>query len=284
MHEPAELIVAGAEGVTLSGEHVGAGLPVLVAHGLTATRRYVLHGSRALERSGHHVISYDARGHGRSSPPEDPRAYRYEQLVADLRAVLDAVGVQRALLAGVSMGAHTIVRFALEHPERVAALAIITPAYDPSRPRGEVSVAGWDALAVGLREGGVEGFVAGYEELATLPEALRPTVETVLRQRIGAHEHPDAVADALEVVPRSRPFRELDELARIAVPTAVIGSRDEVDPRHPLSVARHYAETIPGAELLVEDEGPPVHSPLAWQGGRVSRVIAGLAERADFHM
>jgi pimeloyl-ACP methyl ester carboxylesterase len=282
MHDQGELSVAGADGVTLSGEQAGAGRAVLVAHGLTATRRYVLHGSRALERSGHRVIAYDARGHGRSTPPADPGAYRYEQLVGDLRAVLDAAGVHKAVLAGVSMGAHTIVRFALEQPERVAALAIITPAYDPSLPRVEVNLAGWDALAVGLREGGVEGFVAAYEELGRLSEALRATVETVLRQRIAAHEHPDAVADALEVVPRARPFRELHELARIAVPTAIIASRDEVDPRHPLIVARHYADTIPGAELLVEDEGPPTHSPLAWQGGRVSRVIAGLAEQADF--
>ncbi|HTA13132.1 MAG TPA: alpha/beta fold hydrolase, partial [Solirubrobacteraceae bacterium] len=123
MHDQGELSVAAGDGVTLSGEQAGSGPPVLLVHGLTATRRYVLHGSRALERSEHRVISYDARGHGRSSPPEDPRAYRYEQLVADLQAVLDAAGVQRALLAGVSMGAHTIVRFALEYPERVAALA-----------------------------------------------------------------------------------------------------------------------------------------------------------------
>jgi pimeloyl-ACP methyl ester carboxylesterase len=279
MHDQPELSVARGGGVTLSGEQAGSGRPVVVVHGLTASRRYVLHGSRALERSEHRVIAYDARGHGRSTPPEDRQAYRYEQLVEDLHAVLDAAGVQRALLAGVSMGAHTIVRFALEQPERVAALAIIIPAYDPSLPRREGSLAGWDALAHGLRDGGVEGFVGAYEELGRLPEALRPTVETVLRQRIAAHQHPDAVADALEVVPRARPFRELDELAQIEAPTAVIGSRDEVDPRHPLVVARHYAETIPGAELLVEQEG---HSPLAWQGGQVSSVIAGLAERAHF--
>jgi pimeloyl-ACP methyl ester carboxylesterase len=58
----------------------------------------------------------------------------------------------------------------------------------------------------------------------------------------------------------------------------VIGSRDEPDPRHPLIVARHYAETIPGARLLVEEAG---HSPLAWQGGRVSAAIAELAASAE---
>ncbi|HTU79876.1 MAG TPA: alpha/beta hydrolase [Solirubrobacteraceae bacterium] len=278
--EARALNIATPDGVLLSGEESGAGTPVVLLHGLTATRRYVVHGSRALERSGHRVIAYDARGHGRSTPAGGSGAYRYERLAGDLEAVLDATGVQRAVLAGVSMGAHTIVRFALEHPERVAALAIITPAYDPGMLRAHAALAGWDALARGLREGGVEGFIRAYD-LAQLPDALRPTVETVLRQRMSAHEHPDAVADALEAVPRARPFGELEQLATIAVPSVVVGSRDRADPRHPLAVAERYARTIPGAQLLVEDEGPPARSPLAWQGGRISSVIAELAERAQ---
>ena len=62
-----------------------------------------------------------------------------------------------------------------------------------------------------------------------------------------AHEHPLAVADALQAVPRSRPFESLDELAALDVPTVVIASRDEADPGHPLAVGERYAETIPGA-------------------------------------
>ncbi len=65
--------------------------------------------------------------------------------------------------------------------------------------------AAWDALARGLREGGVEGFLAAYD-FASVPAAWRATVEKVVHQRLSAHEHPEAVADALEVVPRSRPF------------------------------------------------------------------------------
>lgn len=280
---PRPFTVLGEDGVALSGEESGDGpsVPIVLLHGLTATRRYVVMGSTVLQRAGHRVISYDARGHGRSAPAADPGDYGYERLVLDLATVLDDRGVDRALLAGASMGAHTAVRFALSQPQRVAALAVITPAFDlkhnPFARAAELE--GWDALARGLREGGVEGFLAAYD-LGALPESLRATAETVLRQRLAAHEHPDAVADALEAVPRSRPFEDFAQLAAIEVPTVVVASRDEADPGHPLAVGERYAEAIPGAELVVEDGGPPLRSPIAWQGGQLSRVIAALARDA----
>jgi pimeloyl-ACP methyl ester carboxylesterase len=264
----------------LAGEQSGKGPAIVLLHGLTATRRYVVMGSRTLQRSGFRVIAYDARGHGRSTPAPG-RAYGYEHLAADLLAVLDGAGVQRALLAGASMGAHTAVRVALEHPERVAALALITPSYEPGSTRSQAELARWDALAAGLRDGGVEGFIAAYG-LEAVPEAWRAVTETVLRQRLAAHEHPQAVADALEVVPRSPAFEDLAELRRIEGPALVVGSRDEADPGHPLAVAERYAELIPAAELLVEDEsapGQPARSPIAWQGGQLSKAIASLARR-----
>ena len=94
-------------------------------------------------------------------------------------------------------------------------------------------------------------------DLDTVPEAWRATIGTVLRQRLAAHEHPDALADALEVVPRSRPFEQLAQLAEIEIPTVVVASRDEADPGHPLAVGERYAQMIPDAELVVEDAGPP---------------------------
>jgi pimeloyl-ACP methyl ester carboxylesterase len=273
-----ELLVH-SDDVVLAGEHDGEGSPVVLLHGLTATRRYVVMGSKTLERAGHRVIAYDARGHGHSTPAPD-RVYDYPRLTHDLRAVLDAAGIERSVLAGASMGAHTAVRFALEHPERVAALAIVTPAFEPHSPRADAELARWDALARGLREGGGEGFVRA-NHLDALPAAWRATVETVLRQRIAAHEHPDAVADALEAVPRSHPFEQMGELAAIEVPTIVVASRDEADPSHPLAVGERYAASIPGARLVVEEPGPPPRSPIAWQGGRLSKLIAALAARAD---
>jgi pimeloyl-ACP methyl ester carboxylesterase len=263
-------------GMRLSVEEAGEGIPVVLLHGLTGTRRYVVMGSHALERSGHRVISYDARGHGQSNPASSPDAYGYDELAADLVAVLDDLEVDRAVLAGASMGAHTVLRLALDAPERVAALVAITPGYDPQTAGDGDRLARWDALAAGLREGGVEGFVAAYGDPA-VPERWRDTVRQVLRQRLSAHEHPDAVADALSVVPRSRPFGAIEDLAAIDAPVVVVASRDEADPGHPLALAEAYAAAISGARLVSEDEG---QSPLAWQGGRLSAVIAEAASAA----
>jgi pimeloyl-ACP methyl ester carboxylesterase len=274
----AEPLSLQADGTNILGESSGEGIPVVLLHGLTATRRYVVMGSRTLERSGHRVISYDARGHGRSGPAAEGD-YGYPRLAADLGAVLDAGGVERAVLAGASMGAQTAVRFALENPGRVAGLVLITPAFDPRRRAGESELEGWDALARGLRAGGVAGFVAAYP-LGELAPELRPTIETVLRQRLGAHEHPLAVADALEAVPRSRPFESTSDLAELGVPTTVVASRDAADPSHPLAVGEAWAQWIPGARLVVEDEASPPRSPIAWQGGQLSRVIAEIAADA----
>jgi pimeloyl-ACP methyl ester carboxylesterase len=254
----------------VAGEEAGEGTPVVLLHGLTATRRYVVMGSKNLERGGHRVVMYDARGHGRSDPAD---GYGYDALAADLAAVLDDRGIERAVLAGASMGAHTIARFALEHPERTGALVLITPAFDPDEP--ERGLDRWDSLSRGLREGGVEGFLEAYGE-PRVPESFRDTVKMVLRQRLSAHEHPEAVADALREVPRSAAFASWDALGALDLPVTVVASRDEADPEHPYATGARYADAIPGARLETEDPGK---SPLAWQGGQLSRVIAEAAAR-----
>jgi pimeloyl-ACP methyl ester carboxylesterase len=263
-------------GVSLASEEVGGGVPVVLLHGLTATRRYVVMGSRALERSDHRVISYDARGHGRSSPAPDRAAYGYDDLGGDLVAVLDDLEVDRAVLAGASMGAHTALWLALEQPHRAAGVVVITPGYDPGTFHDCKRLERWDALASGLREGGVNGFLEAYGE-PRVPAAWRETVLKVIRQRLALHQHPEAVADALSAVPRARPFERLEDLAQLSVPAVVVASADEPDPEHPQALAEAYARAIPGARLITDEPG---RSPLAWQGSQLSKVIASLAEEA----
>jgi pimeloyl-ACP methyl ester carboxylesterase len=248
---------------------------IVLAHGLTATRRYVVHGSRLLERSGYRVVSYDARGHGDSGPAPEAGAYEYSDLVADLEGLLDALEVERAVLVGASMGAATTLAFAIEQPERVSALVQVTPAHLGLPQTDPRELARWDALAEALERDGVEGFMSAYGE-PPVEERFRGLVVQAIRQRIERHRHPEAVASALRVVPRSKAFDGPDALEEVAAPTLVVGSRDELDPEHPYSVAEAYAARIRDAELVVEDEGA---SPLAWRGAQLSRAIIGFLER-----
>ena len=132
----------------------------------------------------------------------------------------------------------------------------------------------WDRLANGLRTGGVEGFIEAYGT-PKVPEKWHDTILRVLHQRLSAHAHPDALADALSAVPRSQPFEAWEDLRAIDAPTIVVASRDEVDPEHPYATGERYAEAIAGARLVSEEPGA---SPLAWQGAQVSKVIAEVAD------
>ncbi|HEX3173970.1 MAG TPA: alpha/beta fold hydrolase [Solirubrobacterales bacterium] len=266
------------EGLALRGERVGEGPPVVLCHGITATRRYVLHGSRALERAGHAVVSYDARGHGESDPAPAGQGYGYPELVGDLEAVAAAtVGEGRFVLAGHSMGAHTAVAYALRRPERLAGLVVIGPVYRGGEVPQE-TLRFWDGLAAALKAGGVDGFLEYIDREQGFEPAWRETILRFTRERMLLHRHPDALVEALRQVPRSRPFGELAELESLELPVLVVASHDVADPGHPRAVAEAYAGRLPRARLIGEAEG---ESPLAWQGGRLSREVAAFCAERD---
>ena len=273
--EPTGFEVPLPGGGRLAGQIAGGGPTIVLLHGLTATRRYVVQGSRHLERHGHRVVAYDARGHGESSPAPSRESYEYRDQIGDLERLLDDLELERVVLAGSSMGAATALAFALEQPGRVDALVQITPSSRGAPKADADELATWDRLARGLREGGVEGFLRAWDP--QVEERWRESVMTAARQRLEAHRDLNALADAIEVVSRSRAWDGgLDALRSLTAPTLVVGSRDESDPGHSLAVAQEYAEVIPQAELAVEEEG---QAPLAWQGAQLSRTIAEFLER-----
>jgi len=260
----------------LRGERTGEGPPVVLCHGITATRRYVLHGSKALPRAGYDVIAYDARGHGASDPAPVGEGYGYSQLVGDLERVVETqVGDGALFLGGHSMGAHTAIAYALRHPDRVAGMALIGPVYTGAIEPSSLSY--WDGLAAALEAGGVGGFVAYVDERQGIDGRWRDSVLRFTRERLLLQRHPEALAQALREVPRSRPFGGLDDLGSLEVPTLVVASNDAADPGHPYEAAAAYAQALPNARLLSEDEG---ESPLAWQGGKLSRALAGFYAEA----
>ena len=259
----------------ISSDDSGEGPAIALLHGLTATRRYVLQGSRHLLGRGYRLVAYDARGHGESDAAADPSAYSYDDMVGDLERLLEEKGLERPVLVGSSMGAHVATAFALAHPERVAALVQITPAYMGHGRTDPDEVRHWDRLAAALDEGDVDEFIA-ILNTAELPERWRGSVEEGIRQRLARHRDLRAVAAALRVVPRSTAWSGLEPLEGLQMPTLVVGSRDEVDPGHPFFIAEDYARRLPRGELAVEEPGAP---PLAWQGGQLSRRIGDFLER-----
>ncbi|HEY6777011.1 MAG TPA: alpha/beta hydrolase [Thermoleophilaceae bacterium] len=272
--EPFQVLrqIPGAGSVILAGEAADEGPPLVLLHGLSATRRNVVQGSRHLLRRGYRLIAYDARGHGLSEPA--PR-YEYGDLVGDLEGVFARLDLERAALVGSSMGATTAMAFALEHPNRVPALVQITPAYMGGARAEEED---WDRLAAELERGDLDAFVR-LAQPDGVPERWREAAREATRQRMERHRYPEAVAQALRQVPRSIAWEGLEPLAGLELPVLVVGSRDEADSMHPLAVAQEYARRLPQAELVVEDEG---QSPLAWQGARLSGVIGDFLERSGY--
>ena len=255
----------------LKVDDTGKGPALVLLHGLTATRRYVLQGSRLLAREGFRLVSYDARAHGESDPGD---GYEYSDLAADLVSVLDEREIDSAVLVGHSMGAATAIRVALDRPERVSGLVQITPAYAGEPYTDDAGLAYWDRLAAGLESDGADGFMRVFEPPAD--ERWREPVLKFTRQRIERHLHPEALAQAVRVVPRSAAFDGMERLTEVDVPALVVGSRDDSDPTHPVAVAEEYARRLPQGELAVEDEGEP---PMAWQGAQLSRAILDWLSR-----
>ena len=264
----------GAGSITLKGETLGEGPPVVLLHGLSATRRNVVQGSRALVKRGYRLISYDARGHGESQPGP---SYEYSDLVGDLEALLGELELDSAALVGSSMGAATAMAFTLEHPDRVPALVQITPAYTGYARTGDVDGENWEKLAEAL-DGGIDTFLE-VAQPGDLPERWREVAREATRQRMERHADLASVGQALREVPSSVAWKGLEPLSKLEVPVLVVGSQDDSDWLHPLGVAEEYCRKLPNCELVVEEKG---QSPLAWQGARLSNLIADFFERVGY--
>ncbi len=136
----------------------GEGEPLILLHGFTGSGTQW---QRQVESFAgrFQTVTVDLLGHGRSEAPRDPRRYRMEHCVADLAALLDALGIRRAVWLGYSMGARVALAFALAHPDRVRALVLegVAPGIEDPVLRSE-RIASDERLATRIEQGGVERF------------------------------------------------------------------------------------------------------------------------------
>jgi pimeloyl-ACP methyl ester carboxylesterase len=97
--------------------------PLLLSHGYGASSAMWEPNVAALA-ADRPVITWDMRGHGRSDSPDDPEQYSHAACVADMAALLDQAGAERAVLGGLSLGGFLSLEFVLEHPYRVDAVML----------------------------------------------------------------------------------------------------------------------------------------------------------------
>jgi pimeloyl-ACP methyl ester carboxylesterase len=195
---------------------------------------------------GWRVLALDLPGHGRSAPPGRESVEGY---AADVRALLDALEIERAVLCGHSMGGAVSQTIALDHPARVAGLVLIaTGAKLRAAPALLEAFASGPAAALDAMAGRL-----GLDRL----RGVSPDVM-----------HRDLLACAA--------FDATDRLGAIGAPALVISGAD--DPMTPLKYGRCLAGNIPGAELVTVEGGghmPALERP-ALVGDAVARFLISL--------
>ncbi len=219
------------DGVGLYYEVHGEGRALLLSHGFAATSGMWAGQIEAFSKR-FKLILWDMRGHGQSDYPDDPGAYSEAATVADMAALLDAAGAERAIVGGLSLGGFMSLAFHLAHPERVAALLIIDtgPGYRKDEARD-----GWNATANRTAE--------RYER-----DSLGRLASGSVEMRTSRHRSADGLAKAARGMLAQRDARVIDSLPSIAVPSLVMVGADDA----PFIAASDYmAAKIPGTRKVV---------------------------------
>ena len=219
------------DGVKIYYEVHGEGPSLLLTHGYSSTSA-MWHGQVEALARDHKVILWDMRGHGQSGYPDDPAAYSEALTVGDMAAILDAVGAERAIIGGLSLGGYMSLAFARAHPKRVRALLIIDTG--PGFKKDDAREA-WNARALTTADkfdrAGLDVLHAATRERAT-----------------ASHRNARGLALAARGMLTQRDARVIELLPDIKVPSLVVVGADDA----PFLAASDYMATkIPGAQKVV---------------------------------
>lgn len=219
------------DGVELYYEVHGQGPTVLLTHGYGSSSHMWAGQVGPLSRR-YQLVTWDMRGHGKTDYPADQAAYTEAATVADMAAILDAVGAKSAVIGGLSLGGYMSLAFHLAHPERTRALLIIDtgPGYKSDEPR-----AGWNVTAIRRAE---------RLEKDGLPAPGSGGAET----RAAPHRNAEGLAKAARGMLTQHDARVISSLPDIKVPSLVVVGADDT----PFLAASDYmAAKIPGARKVV---------------------------------
>ncbi|MFM7201915.1 MAG: alpha/beta fold hydrolase [Myxococcota bacterium] len=240
----------------------GQGSPLVWAHGLymSADKDEAFFGFFDALAAQHRLLTFDARGHGRSSATSSAHDYTFDALAADLDGLIEAVelrqssdgaGIQQPLaLVGGSMGGMTALTYAFHHPERVRRLVLFQP-----------TCVGDDVVSVGriarmllrtIERQGMRKAAELFVSLGPWAELARHEPERVAQlQASFEQQNIEGIRAASEGVTTRDGFNpeRLEQLRSLQLPVLLIA--DPSDPSHPLHSAEQLAAVLPQARLVV---------------------------------
>jgi pimeloyl-ACP methyl ester carboxylesterase len=237
-HEEKAMPKARLNGIDIAYEDGGRGPAVFLSHGYSATGSMWAPQRPVLE-SGWRFITWDMRGHGQTDSPDDPTQYTDASTVADMRALLRHLGVERSVIGGLSLGGYMSLAFYRAHPDMVRALVICDsgPGYRNAEAR-----ATWNLRA---EERARDLETRGLEALSSASREMREAMRDHRSARGLAHAARGMLAQHGPSV--------IDSLPDVRVPTLIIvGDRDTPF----IAPCEYMAKKIPGARLeVIRDAG-----------------------------
>lgn len=233
------------DGIQFHYRERGSGVPFVFQHGLGADVNQTF--ELCEPPPGIRLLTFECRGHGETRPLGPEERISVEQFTEDLRAFLDHLAVERAVIGGISMGAAIALRFALGHSERVLGLVLSRPAWLDASRADNLKV--FSTLAEFIRKYGAWEGAQRYQGTVAFQkvrEASPDNANSLLAQF--AHPRAEETVAKLERIPAYVPAHTRDDWKRITVPTLVIANhRDEV---HPFEFGEALAREIPQAQLV----------------------------------
>lgn len=214
---------------------------IVLLHGLLLDADVNRGLAQSLAQAGYHVVLLDLLGHGQSDQPADPTLYRMDFYGQQVLALMDALGIEQAVLAGLSLGANVGLHVAAAAPQRVRALLLEMPVMERATPAAALMFA---PLLVLVQAG--RPLLARTASLCRrLP---RPTHVIAASLYSIFSMAPEAVAAVLHGILVGPVVPQVAERRAIKAPTLIIGHPGDF--LHPFDDADALAQQIPGARLL----------------------------------
>jgi len=210
-----------SDGVRIYFEEHGRGRPLALAYGIGGNAGMWQPNIGPLS-ARHRLILWEPRGHARSESPEDPTRVTFGHWALDLHDLLDHLGLDQAVVGGLSLGAGIATRFALKHPERVSALVAVDSSSAAGLPLGV------DNLIMRARSIKVT-LEGGMDAMADFAIASNPNVTGRLKLDPSAREEIFAYYRMLTPIGYANSLRALlqmdyivDRLPEITAPTLLV--------------------------------------------------------------